>query len=100
MRATRGQPPGRLDRAAGATPDARPSGTSQSENSPVNTAALIVIDGGVEPPAYERLLERTAEDTKSGAGQYFTPRALIDALVRRQKIPDCRAPRAGSPLSS
>ena len=31
--------------------------------------------------AYEGLLEKNAEDTKSGAGQYFTPRALIDAIV-------------------
>ncbi|MCC6752916.1 MAG: N-6 DNA methylase [Saprospiraceae bacterium] len=30
---------------------------------------------------YERLLEKNAEDTKSGAGQYFTPRALIRAMV-------------------
>jgi len=27
------------------------------------------------------LLEKNAEDTKSGAGQYFTPRALIKAMV-------------------
>ena len=30
---------------------------------------------------YEGLLEKNAEDTKSGAGQYFTPRALISAMV-------------------
>ena len=30
---------------------------------------------------YENLLERNAEDTKSGAGLYFTPRALIRAMV-------------------
>jgi type I restriction enzyme M protein len=30
---------------------------------------------------YEGLLEKNAEDTKSGAGQYFTPRALIRAMV-------------------
>lgn len=30
---------------------------------------------------YEGLLEKNAEDTKSGAGQYFTPRALIQAIV-------------------
>lgn len=30
---------------------------------------------------YEGLLEKNAEDTKSGAGQYFTPRALIKCLV-------------------
>jgi type I restriction enzyme M protein len=30
---------------------------------------------------YEGLLQKNAEDTKSGAGQYFTPRALIQAIV-------------------
>ena len=39
--------------------------------------------------AYEGLLEKNARDTKSGAGQYFTPRPLIDAIV------DCVAPRLG-----
>lgn len=31
---------------------------------------------------YEGLLEKNASETKSGAGQYFTPRALIDSMVR------------------
>ncbi|AAN57236.1 N-6 DNA methylase [Shewanella oneidensis MR-1] len=31
---------------------------------------------------YEGLLEKNANETKSGAGQYFTPRALIDSMVR------------------
>lgn len=31
--------------------------------------------------AYEGLLAKGAEDTKTGSGQYFTPRALIDAMV-------------------
>ncbi|MFJ9933184.1 N-6 DNA methylase [Streptomyces virginiae] len=31
--------------------------------------------------AYEGLLAKGAEDTKTGAGQYFTPRVLIDAMV-------------------
>ena len=31
--------------------------------------------------AYEELLQKGAEDTKSGAGQYFTPRVLIHAIV-------------------
>ena len=31
--------------------------------------------------AYEELLERSAGDTKTTAGQYFTPRPLIDAIV-------------------
>lgn len=39
------------------------------------------LDADVKGDAYEGLLERNAEDTKSGAGQYFTPRALIRAIV-------------------
>jgi type I restriction enzyme M protein len=35
----------------------------------------------VKGDAYEGLLQKNAEDTKGGAGQYFTPRALIDAIV-------------------
>jgi type I restriction enzyme M protein len=31
---------------------------------------------------YEGLLEKNASDKKSGAGQYFTPRPLIDCIVR------------------
>jgi type I restriction enzyme M protein len=43
----------------------------------------------VKGDAYEGLLEKNAQDTKSGAGQYFTPRALIQAMV------DCMSPRPG-----
>jgi type I restriction enzyme M protein len=32
--------------------------------------------------AYEGLLQKMAEETKRGAGQYFTPRVLIDVIVR------------------
>jgi type I restriction enzyme M protein len=35
----------------------------------------------VKGNAYEGLLEKNAADVKGGAGQYFTPRALIDAIV-------------------
>ena len=35
----------------------------------------------VKGDAYEGLLQRGAEDRKTGAGQYFTPRAVIDAMV-------------------
>lgn len=34
---------------------------------------------------YEGLLEKNANETKSGAGQYFTPRVLIDVMVRLMK---------------
>ena len=39
------------------------------------------LDIDVKGEIYEGLLEKNAEDTKSGAGQYFTPRALIKAMV-------------------
>ena len=35
----------------------------------------------IKGDAYEGLLAKGAEDVKSGAGQYFTPRALISAMV-------------------
>ncbi|MGH1433107.1 MAG: N-6 DNA methylase [Lewinella sp.] len=40
-----------------------------------------LIGADVKGDIYEGLLEKNAEDTKSGAGQYFTPRALIRAMV-------------------
>jgi type I restriction enzyme M protein len=39
------------------------------------------LDADVKGDAYEGLLEKNAEDTKTGAGQYFTPRSLIRAIV-------------------
>lgn len=59
-------------------------------NDPSKLARLIaMIDGenwssmgaDLKGKIYEGLLEKNAEDTKSGAGQYFTPRALIKAMV-------------------
>jgi len=47
------------------------------------------LDIDVKATVYEGLLEKNAQDTKSGAGQYFTPRALIKAMV------DVMAPRPG-----
>ena len=41
----------------------------------------VMLDADVKGDIYEDLLERNAADTKSGAGQYFTPRALIRAMV-------------------
>ncbi len=43
----------------------------------------------VKGEAYEGLLEKNAQDVKGGAGQYFTPRALIQAIV------ECVDPRPG-----
>ncbi len=47
------------------------------------------MSADVKGDAYEGLLERNAQDVKGGAGQYFTPRALIEAIV------DCVQPRPG-----
>jgi type I restriction enzyme M protein len=41
----------------------------------------VMMGTDVKGDIYEGLLEKNAEDTKSGAGQYFTPRALIKAVV-------------------
>ena len=41
----------------------------------------MTLDVDVKGDAYEGLLEKNAEDMKSGAGQYFTPRPLIRAIV-------------------
>ncbi|MFZ2361805.1 MAG: class I SAM-dependent DNA methyltransferase [Anaerolineae bacterium] len=41
----------------------------------------VLMGSDVKGDIYEGLLEKNAEDTKSGAGQYFTPRALIKAMV-------------------
>ena len=39
------------------------------------------FDVDVKAEIYEGILERNAQDVKSGAGQYFTPRPLIRAIV-------------------
>jgi type I restriction enzyme M protein len=39
------------------------------------------IGGDLNGDAYEGLLQKSASDVKSGAGQYFTPRVLIHAMV-------------------
>ncbi|HEY4183659.1 MAG TPA: class I SAM-dependent DNA methyltransferase [Polyangia bacterium] len=40
------------------------------------------LSADVKGDAYEGLLQKNAEDVKGGAGQYFTPRALIAAMVK------------------
>lgn len=47
----------------------------------VDDTEWVTMGADVKGDIYEGLLERNAEDTKSGAGQYFTPRALIRAMV-------------------
>ena len=39
------------------------------------------MDGDVKGAIYESILEKNGQDKKSGAGQYFTPRPLIQAMV-------------------
>jgi type I restriction enzyme M protein len=51
-----------------------------------------VMSADVKGDAYEGLLEKNAQDTKSGAGQYFTPRPLIQAIV------DAIAPKPGETI--
>ncbi|MGC4048647.1 MAG: class I SAM-dependent DNA methyltransferase [Paludibaculum sp.] len=41
----------------------------------------MALDADVKGDAYEGLLQKNAEDVKGGAGQYFTPRPLIRAIV-------------------
>ena len=41
----------------------------------------MTLDADVKGDLYEGLLEKNAEDVKTGAGQYFTPRPLIKAIV-------------------
>ncbi len=52
----------------------------------------MMVDADVKGDIYEGLLEKNAADTKSGAGQYFTPRALIKAMVK------CVAPEPGKTI--
>ena len=48
------------------------------------------LDVDVKAEAFEGLLEKAASEGKKGAGQYFTPRVLIQSIVRCMK-PDPRA---------
>jgi type I restriction enzyme M protein len=47
----------------------------------IDSTQWVAMGADVKGDIYEGLLEKNAEDTKSGAGQYFTPRALIRAMV-------------------
>ena len=40
-----------------------------------------MLEGDFKGAIYEDILEKNGQDRKSGAGQYFTPRALIKAIV-------------------
>ncbi|MHB1516545.1 MAG: type I restriction-modification system subunit M, partial [Acidiferrobacteraceae bacterium] len=55
----------------------------------IDKETWVSMSADVKGDAYEGLLEKNAQDTKSGAGQYFTPRPLIQAIV------DVMAPKPG-----
>lgn len=59
----------------------------------VDGTKWVTLGADVKGDIYEGLLERNAEDTKSGAGQYFTPRALIRAMV------ECLRPDPGKTIA-
>lgn len=74
------------------------AGAQSRFTDPVNLKRLVnLIDEtewtalgvDVKAHAYEGLLEKAASEGKKGAGQYFTPRALIQSIVRCMK-PDPR----------
>ncbi|WFN36979.1 type I restriction-modification system subunit M [Methanomicrobium antiquum] len=50
----------------------------------------VGLDMDVKGEIYEGLLQKNAEDTKSGAGQYFTPRSLIQAMVEVTQPEPCQ----------
>jgi type I restriction enzyme M protein len=75
------------------------SGAQSRFGNPVNLHKLISIiddtewtalETDVKAAAFEGLLEKAAAEGKKGAGQYFTPRPLIQSMVRCIK-PDPRA---------
>lgn len=59
----------------------------------VDETEWVVMEADIKGDIYENLLEKNAEDTKSGAGQYFTPRALIKAMV------ECIRPEPGKTIA-
>jgi len=78
------------------------SGAQNKISSPAQLSRVIsMVDAenwssmsaDVKGDIYEDLLEKIAADTKSGAGQYFTPRALISAMVK------CLRPQPGKTVA-
>ena len=59
----------------------------------VDSVSWVMLGSDTKGDIYEGILEKNAEDTKSGAGQYFTPRALISAMV------ECVAPEPGKTIA-
>lgn len=59
----------------------------------VDETEWVIMEADIKGDIYESLLEKNAEDTKSGAGQYFTPRALIKTMV------ECIRPEPGKTIA-
>jgi type I restriction enzyme M protein len=55
----------------------------------IGKESWLSMSSDVKGDAYEGLLERNAQDVKGGAGQYFTPRPVISAII------DCVRPQPG-----
>ena len=77
------------------------SGAQNKISNPATLSRIINMIGAenwssmssdVKGDIYEGLLQKVAEDTKSGAGQYFTPRPLINAMVA------CVQPKPGKTI--
>jgi type I restriction enzyme M protein len=65
----------------------------------IDAESWISLDTDTKGDLYEGLLQKNAEDTKSGAGQYFTPRAIIQAMVaclRPQPLKTIADPACGT----
>ncbi|MBD5647539.1 MAG: N-6 DNA methylase [Desulfovibrio sp.] len=83
-------------------------GAASNIDVPANLAKIIHTIDGLDwysareegfGDLYEGLLEKNAGEKKSGAGQYFTPRPLIDLMVRLMKpLPGerCNDPACGT----
>ncbi len=59
----------------------------------INEETWTAVDADLKGDAYEGLLQKGAEDTKSGAGQYFTPRPLVRAMIA------CLRPKPGETVA-
>jgi type I restriction enzyme M protein len=59
----------------------------------IDDTEWVSTGADVKGEIYEGLLAKNAEDTKSGAGQYFTPRALIRTMVA------CLRPEPGKTIA-
>lgn len=83
-------------------------GSSTNIEEPKNLEKIITTIDGLDwysakeeglGNLYEGLLEKNASEKKSGAGQYFTPRVLIDVMVKLvdpQPGEKCNDPAAGT----